>query len=247
MLAQIGCAQEPRYRYSVIHGPRRSRRGPRRFARKPLAVSDADERKHNTGRRPLHGFVSYAHEDRHMVNRLRTHLTQTTREGLVDAFRSDESLAAGDVWSEHLANQIAGADLFLICLSAAYIASEFRDRFETPRIRHREDEVNALIIPVVLRDCAWWGFADNLQVVPTVRGHIRPISAWKPAESGYAQAAAQIHAAIKVHMGLVPRPVAPPHIPVKTPKLSYDGPHRLSDEAIDRAVRGVFGRYTTAK
>src|ERR1700722_12033299 len=49
-----------------------------------------------------------------------------------------------------------------------------------------------LIIPVILALCSWWGFVDDLQVVPTSKGRVSPISNRHPHESGYVQATFEV-------------------------------------------------------
>lgn len=206
------------------------------------------ERAPTTDRPALRGFISYARGDLRMVQKLRAHLKGMALEGLVEAFWYDPSIVAGSNWSDGIKERIANSDIFLLCLSSTYIASEFCYRVEIPAIRRRCEEAGGLIVPVVLRPCSWWGYLENLQAVPTQQYRLRPITTWKPVDTGYATAAAQIRDSVKVHLGLLaPVEVPPPQTPAPWPELSYDGPHRLSEEAIDRAVRSVLGRHAPAK
>lgn len=196
-----------------------------------------------------HGFVSYSHEDRKMVEQLQKHLAPIARFGLLSDLWLDHSLATGDTWSAEIAGRIDSSDIFVICLSAHYIASEYIYSVELRAILRRYEAVHGLILPVVLRPCSWWGFVEDFQAVPIWHGRIRPISMWKPVELGYRTAAEQIRAALERHFGLTTTTETLPDPPPLRksppwPTLSYQGPDRLSDDAIDRAVQSVLAKRT---
>lgn len=196
------------------------------------------------------GFVSYVPEDRLMVQRLLRDLNPIAERGLATEFWSDLNLSPGDDWASAVDWEIARSDVFLMCISSDYMASQYRYEWERPRIWRRVESVGGLIIPVILRTCAWWGVVDDFPAVPTKRGRIKPITEWQPIDDGYARAAWQIQVELQEYQGLPTPPDGPDDVlpSGKLPPLAnyvYDGPHVLSEEAIERAINAVLGRRPT--
>jgi hypothetical protein len=197
----------------------------------------------------VRGFISYSHKDQGLVRRLVMHLIPAARaESGIDFWR-DDSITAGMLWSEAHAEAVAQASVFILCMSANYLASEFIYNAELPTIKKQSRVRGALIIPVILTPCAWWGFVDDLQVVPTNKGRVSPISNWHPHEKGYVRATVEIIQRIQRHLadlkgqsklletkveGAVAGPIQPP----------APGTHRVPPRDIDRAVKTVIARRT---
>lgn len=182
----------------------------------------------------LRAFLSYAHGDLRMVEHMRAHLMPLVHSRLTSGIWFDRDLHAGQAWDVEIERAIAGSDIFLLFLSADYLASDYIRDHELPRIRSRAAAANALLISVVLKRCYWEAAVGGLQAVPTVRGAIRPIRDWRPVEAGYRAAAEQILNAIAWHFA-ISRPQ----------EYAYDDKRRLTDEQIDHAVRSVVGRHAT--
>jgi len=180
------------------------------------------------------------------VWRLKTHLRAVSADYRVD-FWADAEIRPGDQWYSAASDAISGADVFIACMSADYLASEFRYRMEWPRIMERARRAGAAVVPVILRPCAWFGFVDTFQAVPTDKGRVRPISEWRPQEAGYRQAATQIAEAVRQHfaypgasdaLASVAEEPAAVHLVPFAPAES----EKLSPSDIDQAVKTVIGR-----
>ena len=134
--------------------------------------------------------MSYAHRDADRVDRLRRQLHPVTRALGVDLW-IDEQIHPGHHWDHKIREALAGARLFIFCISADLLFSEYIEQVELKEARAKYDRGEALMVPVILRDCTWeWveAFAE-LQAVPK-RG--RAIQLWTPQDSGYADAARRI-------------------------------------------------------
>ena len=192
-----------------------------------------------------HGFVSYAQEDKGMVTRLLTDLRPLVFNGLVADFWADPAADYGQAWSREVAEKIASADVFIVCISPAYLASEYRYTTEMPAIRSRHASGHGLILPVVLKPCILWDTFSDFVSMPIVHARLKPISRWSPMEGGYHAAADQIKNKILRWQGMPapPEPQSdplPPERPLTYPVLPYKGPFRLSDEAIKGALNQYF-------
>ena len=197
----------------------------------------------------LRGYISYSHADVRHVHRLQSHLLALSRGDERVAFWTDAVIAPGDQWYKKIAGAIETSDVFVVCMSADYLASEFRYHVEWPRILERVRTSAALVVPVILRPCMWYGFVDMFQAVPTVQGRVKPVLEWRPQESGFAQAVSQIAAAMHEHFRHPDR--RQPWSPVSaTVDLAHAVPfapadsEKLSPEDIDQAVKAVIARRT---
>lgn len=195
-------------------------------------------------RRGLRGYVSFSHADRRLVERLKAHLRAVEAEYQIE-FWHDTEIRAGDSWYAKIDRAIASADVFILCVSPHYIASEYRYKVEWPAILERARTGAALIFPVILSPCMWFGFVGPFQAIPMDGTKVRPITQWRLQDSGHAAAAMQIKHSIQAH-ALRRSPVTTddggiasltiPYAPANAEKLSLDD--------IDQAVAAVIGRRT---
>jgi hypothetical protein len=146
----------------------------------------------------MHGFISYSHRDAERVDKLCRHLHPVTRALGIDLW-IDEHIRAGEVWDRKIKEALSKAKLFLFCISSDLLFSKYVDQVELKEARAKYDQGEALMVPVILRDCTWeWVkvFAE-LQAVPKSG---RAIQLWSPQDSGYADASRRIGSMLKDHL-----------------------------------------------
>ena len=131
-------------------------------------------------------FISYAHVDAELLKQLTAHLSALKREKLVDAW-DDRQILAGDEWADVIDERLNQADVILLLVTADFINSEYCFGKELARAleRHEDPADRAIVIPVILRECAWENtpFA-KLQALP--KG-ARPIPEWKTPDQYYTE------------------------------------------------------------
>jgi TIR domain len=111
-------------------------------------------------------FLSYSHQDRALVDRLRIHLSALRRLGVIQ-YWSDQEIEAGTEWSKAIVSHLDSADIIILLLSPDFLASEYsREEAEIALKRHQSGE--ARVIPVLLRpvDLSATPFTD-LQMTPS--------------------------------------------------------------------------------
>jgi len=138
----------------------------------------------------MQGFISYSHLDTERVDKLLRQLHPVARALGIDLW-IDERILAGERWDGKIKEALVKAQLFLFCISADLLFSTYIEQIEVKEARAKCDRGEAIMVPVILRDCTWeWvpAFAE-LQAVPR-RG--RAIQLWNPQDSGYADAARRI-------------------------------------------------------
>jgi hypothetical protein len=146
----------------------------------------------------MQGFISYSHRDAASVLKLRRQLDPVTRKLGVELW-IDDNIRAGDVWDKKIKEALSRATLFLFCISSDLLFSRYIDQVELRAAREKYDRGEALMIPVILRDCTWeWvEVFSELHAVPKSG---RAIQLWKPQDTGYADAARRIGVMLQGHI-----------------------------------------------
>src|SRR5262249_51722405 len=99
-------------------------------------------------------FVSYAHRDADLKSRLLEHLQGLARFAGVDTW-TDDRIRPGDDWHAEIDAGLGSADVALLLLSPAFLASKFINDDEVPKLLVRHAEEGVRIIPVLLKGCTW--------------------------------------------------------------------------------------------
>lgn len=152
------------------------------------------------------GFISYAHADHEAYGRVRTHLRAVER-SLDIEFWADTRIKAGNYWNTTIQAAIEAADVHLLLVTPAFLASDYIYDHELPAIKSRL-LAGALVIPVVLQECMWGLCAGSLQAVPKdAAGAVKPVLSWRPQDRGFHEANRQISEAIQAQFLRTPKQI----------------------------------------
>jgi hypothetical protein len=99
-------------------------------------------------------FLSYSHKDEELQKELNEHLGALKHANIVDTWW-DSRIVAGNDWSEDIARQLEAADLILLLVSSAFLASTYCYQKELRRAIERHDAGEARVVPILLRPCHW--------------------------------------------------------------------------------------------
>ena len=99
-------------------------------------------------------FISYAHEDRNHKNDLLKWLNALNWKDKVDIWE-DEQMGAGADLDKTVKQHLAEADIIILLVSIDFLNSKYIKDVEFVRAKERHDKNEALIIPVIVRDCIW--------------------------------------------------------------------------------------------
>ena len=69
-------------------------------------------------------FISYAHEDEELCEKLKSHLTSLQREGIIDPWY-DRKIMPGENWDKKIKEKLEEADIFLFLISVDFINSKY--------------------------------------------------------------------------------------------------------------------------
>jgi small GTP-binding protein len=116
---------------------------------------------------PLKIFISYSHKDEPFKDELVTMLAGLQRRGIVDAWH-DRRIDAGDEWYKSIQDAMDDCDLSLLLVSPDYLASRFIQDEEQPKLLQRRREMQARVIPIIVRPCTWQSepVLKDLQALP---------------------------------------------------------------------------------
>src|SRR2546423_15619257 len=99
-------------------------------------------------------FISYAHEDEALLNKLKAHLRPLQREGLIDTWY-DRDISAGTDWKREIDIQLKTAQIILLLVSPDFIASDYCYSVEMQQAMERHEKGEARVIPIILRPVYW--------------------------------------------------------------------------------------------
>lgn len=99
-------------------------------------------------------FVSYAHEDSGWCMLLRSMLESAHHAQAYDVWIDEDSIRAGDRWSEKIDAGLREADAAFLLLSTPFLRSRFISDVELPRLRARH-AAGMPVVPVLIGNCLW--------------------------------------------------------------------------------------------
>ena len=100
-------------------------------------------------------FFCYAHEDEELLRKLMAHLKPLQFDGLVDQLWHDRDISAGNEWEPVIVRQLNAANIILLLVSSAFMASDYCYRNELHQAIERHERKEARVIPIILSPVYW--------------------------------------------------------------------------------------------
>jgi hypothetical protein len=94
-------------------------------------------------------FVSYSHKDHKQLARLRTHLKPLERDGRLELW-DDTRIQAGDKWRNEIREAIESCRVAILLISADFMASDFIQDNELPRILNEAQRRGVRIFSIIV-------------------------------------------------------------------------------------------------
>ena len=101
-------------------------------------------------------FISYAHEDEELRNRLCVHLGSLIRDGVIKTWH-DREMLGGDEFNNVIPEKMKESAILLLLISADFINSSFCMDIELPIALELHNSKRARCVPILLRHCDWKG------------------------------------------------------------------------------------------
>ncbi|MBL8526805.1 MAG: toll/interleukin-1 receptor domain-containing protein [Burkholderiales bacterium] len=108
----------------------------------------------NTALPTVDVFLSYAHKDEQLCDHFREHLSALRRAKIVNDWH-DRKIDAGGNWEGRIDEQLERAHLVLFLVSSSFLSSDYCQDIEVHRAMERHRAGDAVVVPIVLRDCEW--------------------------------------------------------------------------------------------
>ncbi|OON38702.1 molecular chaperone Tir [Izhakiella australiensis] len=136
---------------------------------------------------------SYSHVDEALRNELEKHLSPLKRAGKITTWH-DRRIVPGQEFERRIDQYFSEADIILLLISSDFIASDYCYEVEMTNAlaRHKRDE--AVVIPVILRECAWQQLPFGSIMAATTDG--KPITKFSSHDEGYVQVVNAVSRAI---------------------------------------------------
>jgi hypothetical protein len=112
-------------------------------------------------------FYAYARQDKGLREKLESHLALLQQQGLIAGWH-DRHILGGQECSKQISEHLETAQIILLLISDAFLASDYCYGVEMNRALAKHKEGSAHVIPVILRHVDWHNapFA-HLQALPT--------------------------------------------------------------------------------
>jgi hypothetical protein len=125
--------------------------------------------------KPLRISCSYSRKDEEHLNDLRDSLRGLERQGLIEWWH-DRKIVPGWEWEETIDKNLRTADIILLIVSPAFMASGYVYEQEIGKAVQRHDRGEARVIPIIVRPSYWeWTSFGKLQALPK---DAKPVTRW---------------------------------------------------------------------
>jgi len=120
-------------------------------------------------------FICYAREDERFLNKLKKQLSLLQHQGLIELWY-DRNISAGSEWEKEIHEHLSSADVILLLVSPHFMASQYCYGVEMKQALERQEEGDAVVIPIILRPVDWESTPlSKLQALPTDG---KPMTTW---------------------------------------------------------------------
>lgn len=135
---------------------------------------------------PVKVFFSYAHQDEHLRDELAKHLKILERNGIIQGWH-DRRITPGMEWKGQIDQELELAQIILLLISPDFLNSDYCWDIELRKAMERHEAKNAIVIPVILRQCPWkLGAFAKLQALPK---DAKPVTSWPDRDEALANVA----------------------------------------------------------
>ncbi|MBB3833230.1 toll/interleukin-1 receptor domain-containing protein [Xanthomonas campestris pv. raphani] len=134
-------------------------------------------------------FFSYSHADEDLRDQLEKQLAILGRQGVISTWH-DRRIGAGQDINQAIDEHINSDDIILLLVSSDFLHSNYCYEIEMTRALERHNSGEAIVIPVILRACAWHD-APFGKLLATPRDG-KPVTQWPDRDEALLQVATAI-------------------------------------------------------
>lgn len=124
---------------------------------------------------PIKVFLSFAHADKAYKDTLLKHLVLLVRRKNIQIW-SDDNITAGEDWESEILKNLHSADIAILLISPDFLASDFINDFEIPRMLERHERNEIALVPIIVRPVLF--SATEISKLQGLPRDGKPISMW---------------------------------------------------------------------
>ncbi len=128
-------------------------------------------------------FISYSKDDVSLRERLERELKILMNEGLLASHWHDRMIDPGDKWDDTIQSQLAEADVVILLVSTAALATDYITKHEIPQALALSKSGKTVLVPVILESCRWAKTA--LGALNALPDKATPLNKWDPLADGW--------------------------------------------------------------
>ena|ERR1039458_7854914 len=132
------------------------------------------------------------------MTELRKHLEPLRQMGLIRDWHDGE-ISPGKEWEHEILDRLATAELILLLVSIDFINSRFCTEVELKEALKRHETGEAVVIPVILRNCLWKDILGDLEALPT---GAKAVTTWSNEDEAFTDVALGVERATKERLGV---------------------------------------------
>jgi WD40 repeat protein len=195
-------------------------------------------------------FISYAHEDETLRNKLAKHLKSLQREGLITTWHHRD-ISAGEEWKNEIDIHLESANIILLLISSDFLDSDYCCDIELKRALERHERKEARVIPIILRAVDWHRSSfGRLNALP-LEG--KAITSWSNEDEAFTEIVRELRKALEeLHNNLSDLPQVATQsailLPTKIQNLdSIECPYQGLEAFTVDTAKYFFGRTSEVK
>lgn len=139
-------------------------------------------------------FFSYCHADEALRDQLERQLRILQRQGLIETWH-DRRIGAGQDFAGEIDAHLEAAEIVLLLVSPDFLNSDYCYDVEMTRALERHEVGEAVVIPIILRDCLWHGAPFGKLLATPTDG--RPVTQWPDIDHAFRLVAEAVQGAAK--------------------------------------------------
>ena len=153
-------------------------------------------------------FLSYSHHDISWLGKLRTQLSGLRRANEIESW-DDREILPGDQWNETIRTNLENADVYILLLSANFIASDYIWNIELSTAlgefaKRRATLIPVLIDPIDLESIPFITVGEqgsyrisDFEIVPKENGRLKAVSLWSNHQEALTSVAESIRRVVR--------------------------------------------------
>ncbi|MGY3055662.1 hypothetical protein ACVWYG_003883 [Pedobacter sp. UYEF25] len=130
----------------------------------------------------MKAFISYSHKDIGYLEKLKVHLAQIRRDGLITEW-TDKEITVGANLDNSISSALASSQLFISLVSPDYIASQYCYEKEFKTAQKMQEEEKMIIVPIIVESCEWK--ATPFGKIKALPKDGRPVAEWTSPNSAF--------------------------------------------------------------